>query len=121
MIDLLTLSAGDHTLTVYAVDKATNASTASVTFTVEVSVDSLKALVNRFYAEGKITKATIRDSLLEQLTAAQRSIDAGSKKKAINQLNAFINLVQAQTGKAIKPPAPAMLIADAQYVISKLK
>jgi hypothetical protein len=121
VIDLYTLALGDHTLTVNAVDKASNASTKSVTFSVEATVASLKAAVNRFYAEGKITKATVRDSLLAQLTAVQKSIDAGNKKTAINQLNAFINLVKAQSGKAITTAAADLLIADARAVISTLK
>jgi 2',3'-cyclic-nucleotide 2'-phosphodiesterase (5'-nucleotidase family) len=120
VIDLITLVAGDHTLTVHAIDKASNASTASVTFSVEISVASLNALVNRFYAEGKITKATVRDSLLAQLIAAQRSIDAGKNRTAANQLNAFINLVRAQSGKAITKSAADLLISDARWVIAHL-
>ena len=120
VIDLLTLTAGNHKLTVNAVDKATNASTASVTFSVEVSVMSLKGSVDRFYAEGKITKATVRDSLLAQLTAAQASINAGNKKQATSQLNAFISLVKAQSGKSITTTAANLLITDARYVIAHL-
>ncbi len=121
VIDLYTLALGDHTLTVNAVDKASNASTKSVTFSVTATVASLKAAVNRFYAEGKITKAAVRDSLLAQLSAAQKSIDAGQYKTAINQLNAFINLVKAQSGKAITKAAADLLITDAKFVIATLK
>jgi 2',3'-cyclic-nucleotide 2'-phosphodiesterase (5'-nucleotidase family) len=121
VIDLHTLALGNHTVTVVATDFYGNATTQSVTFSVTATVASLKASVNRFYAEGKITKATVRDSLLAQLTAAQKSIDAGKKGTAINQLNAFINQVKAQSGKAITKPAADLLIADAKYVIGTLK
>jgi 2',3'-cyclic-nucleotide 2'-phosphodiesterase (5'-nucleotidase family) len=121
VVDLLTLSLGSHTLTVHAVDKAGNASTASVAFTVKATVGSLKTLVNRFFTEGKITKATISDSFLAHLTSAEASIAAGKNKTAINQLNAFINAVKAQQGKAITSAAATLLIADANWVISHLK
>jgi hypothetical protein len=120
-IDLLTMGAGNHILTVHAIDKAANESSAAVTFKVEVSVSSLKATVNRFYAEGKIDKAGVRDSLLQQLGYVEASIAAGKNKTAINQLNAFISLVKAQSGKAITVAAADLLIADAKAVIETLK
>jgi 2',3'-cyclic-nucleotide 2'-phosphodiesterase/3'-nucleotidase len=121
IIDLSTLALGDHAVTVYAVDSAGNGSTKSVTFSVEATVSSLVASVNRFYAEGKITKANVRDSLLDKLYAAQESIAAGNEKAAINQLNSFINLVKAQSGKAITNAAADFLIADAMHVIATLR
>jgi 2',3'-cyclic-nucleotide 2'-phosphodiesterase (5'-nucleotidase family) len=120
VIDLYTLALGNHTLTVTATDFYGNASVKSVTFSVTATVASLKASVNRFYAEGKITKASIRDSLLSQLTSAEKSIAAGNKKAASNQLNAFINQVKAQSGKAITTSAANLLITDAKYVIAHL-
>ncbi len=120
-VDLLTLSLGSHTLTVHAADKAGNTSTKAVAFTVKATVGSRKTLVNRFFTEGKITKATISDSFLAHLTSAEASIAAGKNKTAINQLNAFINAVKAQQGKAITSAAATLLIADANWVVSHLK
>jgi hypothetical protein len=120
-IDLLTLSLGSHLLKVDAVDKADNASVAQVPFSVVATTGSLKALVDRYYAEGKINKSSVHDSLIAQLSAAEASIAAGKNKTAVNQLGAFINLVKAQTGKSIDAGAAAILIADAQYVIGTLK
>ncbi len=120
VIDLHTLALGDHTLTVTATDFYGNTAAKSVTFSVTATVASLKASVNRFYAEGKITKALVRDSLLGQLTVAEKSIAAGNKKAATNQLNAFISLVKAQSGKSISPSAATLLINDAKYVIAHL-
>jgi hypothetical protein len=121
VVDLLGLSLGDHTLTVYAVDSTSSGSFKSVTFSVTATVSSLVASVNRFYAEGKITKANVRDSLLDKLYAAQESIADGNEKAAINQLNSFINLVKAQSGKAITNAAADFLIADAMHVIATLR
>ena len=120
MIDLYTLSLGDHTLTVVADDFYGNTSTQSVTFSVTATIQSLIAGVNRFYSEGKIDNQGIANSLGE----AQRmpkSLAKGQLKTAANQLNAFINEVQAQSGKHIAADAAALLIADAQWVIAHPK
>jgi predicted phage tail protein len=117
-LDLQTLALGNHTVTVTAIDAYGNHATASVTFTVKATVSSLMDTVRRLYAEGAISKARVRDSLLEQLAAASASLAAGKGKVADEQLSAFINLVRAQDGKSITPAAAALLIADARYVIA---
>ncbi len=120
VIDLLTLAAGSHTLTVTASDYYDNTTTASVTFNVVVSVQSLQATVNRFFNEGKIDNGGIRTSLLVKLVNAQALLDAGQTRAATNVLRAFINEVEAQTGKHITADAAAVLIADAREVIADL-
>lgn len=119
VIDLYTLSLDDHTLIVNAVDKAGNASSQSVTFSVTATINSLMTSVNRFYSEGKITSTGVRDGLLAKLRAALKSQDKG-KAATIQQMNAFINLVKAQSGKSISTDAANLLIADAQWVIAHL-
>ena len=57
-------------------------------------------------------------SLDAKLTAALSSLDGGNSKAAANQLNAFINQVNAQTGKAISPAQALQLITAAQAIIS---
>ncbi len=59
-------------------------------------------------------------SLDAKLSAAKASISSGDKKTAINQLNAFINELQAQHGKAISDNAFYLLQPNALFVISKL-
>jgi 2',3'-cyclic-nucleotide 2'-phosphodiesterase (5'-nucleotidase family) len=120
-IDLLTLALGNHTLTVTAMDYYGNATTQSVTFSVIATVSSLKATVNRLYTEGKITNAGIRNSLLDKLNTAQVYLNKGNTKAAQNTLQAFINAVQAQKGKAITTAAADLLITDAKYVIAHPK
>jgi hypothetical protein len=120
-IDLLTLTLESHTLTVTATDFYGNATSQSVTFQVIATVPSLKATVNRYYDEGMIDNAGIRDSLLDTLNSAQTYLDAGNTKAAKNSLNAFVKQVKALSGKHITTAAAGLLIADAQYVIAKLK
>jgi 2',3'-cyclic-nucleotide 2'-phosphodiesterase (5'-nucleotidase family) len=74
--------------------------------------------VQKAFADGAITNAGVRNALLDKLASAQSYFTAGSTKAAINQLKAFINSVEAQTGKKISAAAAAMLIADAQWMIS---
>jgi 2',3'-cyclic-nucleotide 2'-phosphodiesterase (5'-nucleotidase family) len=121
VIDLYTLALGDHTFTVNAMDKAYNQSSQSVTFTVTATSQSLVFAVNRFYSEGKIDNDGIQNSLLKKLENAQKDIDKGKLDTAINKLEAFINEVQAQSGKHIAEDAANLLIADAQWVIAHLK
>jgi 2',3'-cyclic-nucleotide 2'-phosphodiesterase/3'-nucleotidase len=120
-IDLHTLALGNHTLTVNAMDKAYNQSSASVTFTVDATVQSLMSSMFKFYGEGKFTKAAIYKNLYNKLTLAQADLNKGQNKLAINHLTAFINEVKAQAGKSIDPVAANLLITDAQYLIGKLK
>jgi hypothetical protein len=63
----------------------------------------------------------ILNSLLQKLDNAQKSLNKGQTNAAINKLNAFINEVQAQSGKHITTEAAALLVADAQWVIAHLK
>jgi 2',3'-cyclic-nucleotide 2'-phosphodiesterase (5'-nucleotidase family) len=119
-IDLVSLALGEHTLTVQATDRASNASTKAVTFSVEATTGSLRALVEAYAADGSISKDAIAKSLLSQLDRIDAAIAAGQAKTAVNQLNAFANLVSAQTGKSITPDAAAVLLADAAWVSAHL-
>jgi 2',3'-cyclic-nucleotide 2'-phosphodiesterase (5'-nucleotidase family) len=119
VIDLYTLALGSHTLTVYAVDKAGNAATpVTVTFNVTATIQSLKSGVTRLYNEGKIDAADVYQGLMDKLVAAEKSKKVDT---TINILNAFINQVQAQSGKHITEDAANLLIADAYWVIDDLK
>jgi hypothetical protein len=110
--------AGAHSLAVTATDLYGNSTTVSVSFSVTATVDSLTATVNRLFDEGKITNAGVRDGLLSKLATAQAYLDAGKVKGATSALNAFVNQVRAQTGKAISTDAATRLTADAQYVVA---
>ena len=118
VVDLMTLSIGTHTLTVTATDYYNNVTTQSVTFGVTITMQSLTNTVNRFFNEGKIDNAGILNSFLAKLSAAQAAFARGQTKTAINNLNAFISEVQAQSGKHITKVAADMLIADAMWLIA---
>jgi hypothetical protein len=104
-----------------ATDLYGNSTMQSVTFQVIATVQSLKASVNRLYAEGAIKKADVRDGLLSKLNTAQTYLNQGNIKAAQNALQAFVNLVEAQKGKAITNAAADLLITDAKYVIAHPK
>jgi 2',3'-cyclic-nucleotide 2'-phosphodiesterase (5'-nucleotidase family) len=120
VVELYTLSPGSNTLTVTATDYYGNVGTAAVTFTVTANAASLVESVNAFYADGMITKAGTRDSLLAKLAAAQAAIDKGQTKAATNQLDAFIKEVMAQSGKAIDADAAQSLVAEATWAIAHM-
>ena len=85
-----------------------------------VTIASLIESVNLYYQEGSIKNAGTYNSLIQKLNAAQAAWDKGQAHVVANVLNAFMNEVQAQAGKLIKPDAASMLIADAQLVIDKM-
>jgi parallel beta-helix repeat protein len=60
------------------------------------------------------------NSLVAKLQAALGSISAGDATTACNQLNAFINEVQAQSGKKIDAPDATALIQAAEKIKTEL-
>jgi hypothetical protein len=118
-IDLLTeLPLGLHTFTIDASDRAGNLSTASVTFEIIVTAESIKEAVNHFLEDGKIKNAGLATSLLAKLNAAANARAKGKCDTAANNYNAFINEVNAQRGTGIDETAADILIADAEYLIA---
>jgi hypothetical protein len=118
-LNLLTLlSLGSHTFTVTAVDNVGNTSTQSVVFTIVVTPDSIKADVNQFLASGAIKSQGLANSLLASLNAASDARTRGDCKTASNNYQAFINQINAQSGKGITSQAASIMIGDAQYLIA---
>jgi hypothetical protein len=120
VLSLLDLSLGSHTLTVVAEDTAGNVSQESVTFNVIVTFDSLKAAVEELLADGEITKPQVARSLLAKIDAAEAAAARGNFNAARDALQAFINNVDAQRGKAISPAAADLLITDANWMRTSL-
>jgi hypothetical protein len=118
-INLLTeLTLGQHTFTIDAVDNVGNTGTTSVTFAIIVTPDSIKGDVNQFLGSGKIKNSGEANSLLAKLNAAASARARGDCKTAANNYQAFINELQAQTGKGVDAAAAAIMIADAQYLVA---
>ena len=119
MINLLTeLSLGTHTFSISAVDNVGNADASSVVFTIIVTADSIKDDVTQFLAAGKIKNKGEANSLLAKLDAAANARARGQCSTAANNYQAFINELNAQSGKGVDANAAAIMIADAQYLIA---
>jgi len=81
---------------------------------------SLSSLVNELLAAGMIDNAGIANSLTSKADAAAAQIASGNTTAAENQLNAFINELDAQAGKHLTPQAYNLLKAAALYYINHL-
>ncbi len=117
VIDLLTLALGDHTLTVYAEDKAGNQSNLAVTFSIEATISSLKTTLMRLYGDGEIDNAGIFNSLYKKLLAVEMAYLKGKTAVAQNVLLAFVKEVMAQKGVHITEEAAEILIGDAYAIL----
>src|SRR6266542_820653 len=119
IIDLLTeRTPGDHKFTVDAADNVGGASTASVTFSIIVTAQSIEDDVKRFLSSGAIRNAGEANFLLAKLDAAAKARARGQCSTAAHIYQAFINELQAQSGKGVDAAAAAIMIADAQYLIA---
>ena len=125
VIELFTLSLGEHTFTVTAVDNAGNPATETVTFNVIATIDSLIVLVEKFSELGWINDEDFKDGLLAKLYAAKAKIEWGQMREAKNYLktarnilNAFMNQVKADDH--VTAEATSILIEDTEYVINHL-
>ena len=118
-INLLTeLALGPHSFTVQSADHVNNLGQSSVSFTIVVTADSIKQDVNQFFAAGLIENGGLANSLLAKLNAAADARNSGQCGTASNQYDAFINALQAQSGKGVDANAAAIMIADAHYLIA---
>jgi hypothetical protein len=81
--------------------------------------DTLLGNVHQLQASG--TPFGIVNSLQVKVINARSSHEKGNDTAATNQLNAFINDVQAQSGKAIAAGTANSLVQEAQSLIAKLQ
>lgn len=84
------------------------------------TIASLKTCVEHAANAGHIDNAGIAKSLLAKLDAAQKALDRGQPSVAVNNLNAFVQAVEAQSGKHIEASHAGHLITHAQNVITAL-
>ncbi|MFZ2412004.1 MAG: FG-GAP-like repeat-containing protein [Candidatus Methanoperedens sp.] len=131
--DMLELSFGAHEFYIGAEDNAGNSNSQKVMFNVVATIDSLQALTERGSSGGGaaissaqggtgiwITNNGVANSLKAKLNSARAKIDAGQKTAAKNILEAYVNEVEAQTGKAITSEGAVILIAEARGVIENM-
>lgn len=118
VVKLYLLPAGStHTLAITAMDKAYNGANAWVLFYVETNIQSMTTMVTNLYNDKLITSADVYKGLMDKLKAVAQE---KSRAAQINQLNAFINQVKAQSGKKITKEAASLLITDVQWLIQHL-
>lgn len=112
----LFIAGSTHAFAIEAMDRAYNKSSYAVSFTIKTSIQSMKTVVTNMYNSKLITSADVYKGLMDKLTAAEKAKDIKTRN---NNLGAFINLVKAQSGKAIATDAANVLIADAEWLIQQ--
>lgn len=79
------------------------------------SVDTMPTLI-----ESITVPQGVENSLLSTVNNAKKSLDKGNTNAAINQMNAFINNVNAQRGRKISEEDAQMLIDFAEMAIDQI-
>lgn len=85
-----------------------------------VTIEGLIAHKERCFASGGIDNRGVANSLDQKLEAAKAALDRGQARVAVNILSAFINEVEAQSGKHISPKCADLLAGYAGRLISVL-
>ncbi len=88
--------------------------------TADVTVASLIADVETYYASGDIANFGTYNSLIKKLEKIQSDLAAGRAKSAQQQLKSFANKVKAQSGKKISAAAAASLYGDAKWLLTNI-
>ena len=84
-------------------------------------ISSLTTEVSALLSSGAITSPGVATSLTSTLENALFAFEQGNAQAAENMLQAFINKVEAQTGKQITAEAAAILIEAAKQIINKMQ
>jgi hypothetical protein len=113
-----TSQAGSRTFTGTAGDYAGNTAPRSVTYQVLSPLQGIQLLRSEVLRSS--TPPGIKIGLNAKLTAATGSLARGNKKAAVNNLNAFINMVNAQRGKKIPRALASSWVTGAQNIIRSI-
>lgn len=110
---------GLTTVTCSSMDASSNQGTCS--FTVKVrSPEEMTVILRETMLELELHKGT-ENSFEVSITHALENLQEGDGAVARNQLNAFINKVEAQSGKKISPADAQALIALAEGILAATK
>jgi FIMAH domain-containing protein len=85
---------------------------------VAITPDSIKADVRSAFASGAITNAGVETSLLAELSAASDARSRGQCSVAAADYQAFIDELNAQSGKTVSSSTASQLISEAQFLIA---
>ena len=102
---------GTNTLNASVWDRAGNNATATQTFTVGVTSDSICVLIERYVSKDGVAK-----SLCGKIEKAAERLAQGRDKNFENELRAFTNEVNAQRGKSITDANATLLITLAGMI-----
>jgi hypothetical protein len=83
-----------------------------------ITPESIKADVRAALAAGAITNPDFASALLAQLSAAEAARSRGQCATAANIYNAFINALNAQSGKQVTATTTSQLISEAKFLIA---
>jgi len=119
VLDMFLLAPGTHTVVVQAADRLGNASSATRTFKVQATSESLVANVKRACAEGIFQGEGLCTALLAKVEHAAREHSQGSHAVEHNDLAAWINQLEAQRGKKADEPTANRFIAYATDLIAR--
>jgi hypothetical protein len=119
-IDMSALAVGSHTVRVVATDGAENTTTVTINFVLGVTIDSLSSTAQQLYSLGQIAPQGVLMSLLAKLNSAKTLIAQGDTAGAKTVLQSFIDSVNALSGKRISTSAAALLIGDANWLMTQL-
>lgn len=84
------------------------------------TVGSLQMCVQHAYEQGLIDNGGAAQSPIAKLAAAQMAVERGEPAVAINILQAFVQEVEAQTGKHIQADHAMHMAHHAEMVIAAL-
>jgi hypothetical protein len=84
------------------------------------TIEALHHCVTHAATAGHIDNPGVANSLLKKLDAAQAALNRGRSAVAVNNLQAFVHAVAAQTGKHIAADHAAHMIRHAEAVIDAL-
>jgi hypothetical protein len=100
-------------------DRALAAADIEAAFTACRPVQTISDLIQQVAALG--LSRGLKQSFLAKLGAAQRSLDNGRNGTAVEQLQAFINEVEAQRGKALTNAAADAMVSSASGLIAVIQ
>lgn len=109
-----TSSAGAKSVTCTATDSAGNTNNTTASYTVlspAEQIDALITTINSFNLGGGTA-----NSLTSKLNNATKSLGKGNTNAACNQVDAFINQVNALSGNQLTPAQAAQLLASANQL-----
>lgn len=86
----------------------------------EDTVEGLIACFQNHIAMGHITDPDVAQGLLDKLYAAQNALARGQSRVAVNNLNALINQIEAQSGRALPENHAQHMIDHVERVIDSL-